>query len=422
MAVGIIREGMLSEKIMSAVILSGEIKRHKLHTFFPHASTNGYHKAYKKLLNAGYIQEITQRWKGYGRSNKKNIYVSATTAGRKAYSELYGEDYLKQITPNIAGKENYDRQAKINDVNALLASCDMAYMPGEKPTLAEYLSLECGLNYISASMQHGIAFSSKEIKEYLKEQHFTGSNIAFDSASGSRFISLLFYKQRVFVIYNTGAKAMLWSSTTEKRLKSILCRMLNNSELCKQRYFPLQSEASLFCIMLCSNKNGLWNLLFQKGYQPIGKEKSGEQNQRASVSLKTISTDYNKAALVTSGSNIKGQFMNVLEYSIPGELENYADKLLTLYPYKTYLRNYAGVVLNDTSNDIVLAFPYLDVHFLLQCHDGINKATFFVPKDTQNVLSVYFKGKAIEFYDADTAETLTISDNFIKLKDDEDGD
>lgn len=413
MATNKIRPGMLSEKIMSAVISCGEIKKYKLRAFAPEASNNGYYKSYQNLLKAGYIQEVTQAWKGYGRANKKNIYVLATSEGRKAFAELYGEDYLKAITPNIAGKENYDRQAKINDVNALLASCDMAYMYGEKPPLIEYLSAEVSPKYIAASMEHGIAYSSKEVKECLKSMHFQGSNIAFDSASGSRFISLLFYKQKVFVLYNTGAKAMLWSTTTEKRLKSVLCRLINESELANAGYIARQSESTLRCIMLCTNKNGLWNLLFQRGYRPIGKEVNGEANQRASVSLKVLTSDYSNTALITSGTNISAQFINALEMSNEAARAEYADKLLTLYPDMSYIKRFNGVVLSDGENTPIFAMPYLDAHFLQQCHESKVQAKYYVPDNTQNVLSVFLKGYALEFYDADTAEKLEISPSFM---------
>jgi hypothetical protein len=298
----------------------------------------------------------------------------------------------------------------------------MAYMHGEKPSLGEYLSTECGERYIAASMAHGIAYSSKEIKEYLKEMHFGGSNIAYDSASGSRFISLLLYKQRVFILYNTGAKSMLWSSTTERRLKSVICRLLNESELCQKGYLPRQSENTLRCIMLCTNKNGLWNLIFERGYRPIGKEGEGEKNQRASVSLRVLSQDYSYAALVTSGTNSAQQFINALEYSNEQSREEYADKMLTLYPEMSYLKRFSGVVLSDGENPPIFAFPYLDVNFLLQCFASETQAQYYVPDNTQNVLYAYLKDKALGFYDSQTAEKLSISSSFINSKKLEDDD
>ena len=406
-----LRIGTAAERILSCVISAGEIKRHKIRSFLPDMSKNGYYKAYQSLLDAEYIKETVHAWKGYGSSGYKGVYVSATTAGRNAFAKIYGSDYMKSISPNMSGKANFDRQSKANDVNALLASCDMAYAQGEKPTLEEYLSVSCGEEYIKDSMNHGIAYSSREIKDYLRLNHLSGgTNIPFDSASGSRFHCILFYHRAVFVIYNTGAKAMLWSSVTERRLKSVICKLINDSELCDSGLTRRENESSLRCILLCTRKTGLYNILMGRGYKAIGSEKKQGNGKRGSLTIETLVKDYTSAAIVTTGNTQREQFLNALTFCSPAARAAYADKIIALYPEFSYLPNTNRLLFSD-GGVRYLALPFIDAQALLIYKNYSSPMNYCVPAGTQNVIRAFVGDKATAFYDAETMQKLDIRTN-----------
>ena len=399
-----IKPNGIADRILTTVISAGEIKRYKIRPFLTDVSTNGYYKAYHQLLVLEYIKEDAHTWKGYGRTGGKSVYVSATLKGRSAFAELYGQEYLVKISPNISKKRNFDRQSKTMDVNALFSVCDMAYAQGEKPTIAEFLSLECGEEYAAMAIRHGIAYSSVEIKDYLRNQHFvTGSNIPYDSASGSRFFSLLFYKGRAYVIYNTGARAMLWASVTEHRMKAVLCKMINDAPLSQMRVFQRQTDASLVCIVICSRKIGLMNVISGKGYRPMGKS---QDIQRKSMTIQGLLKDYSTAALIPLCGNRKEQFMNALEMQDSKEQGDYADRLTTLYPGLTYVKSGVGMCFADGMDTICFALPFLNLNWM-QAYRGAKKPAYFiVPKTTQESISRFMGPLALGFFDVETMQPL----------------
>jgi hypothetical protein len=399
-----IKPGSSADIMLATTIRAGEIKRYKLRYFLPGMSNNGFYKAYNKLLAAGYIEERSHRWLGYGRTGGSCVYVSATLSGRMAFAELYGQGYVEQISPNISKKQLFDRQSKEMDIAALFEGRDMAYLPGSKPTLNEFLSLDCGEEYAGQCITHGIAYFSKEIKAFLKEQHFSlGTNVPYDSASGSRFFALLFYHRHAYVIYNTGTKAMLWSSTTEHRLKAVLCKMINDSAISLTGFFPHQTEQTLCCIMVCSRKIGLSNVLAGRGYKAMGGHR---ENSRQSFTLTVLLKDYSSVALVPMCGNRNIQFQNALDMQDEKPRAEFADKLTTLYPSLLYAANQPGVVFADGVDAICYALPYLDIGWLMAYKGAQKPAYFVVPKTTQESISKFMGPLALGFFDMETMQPL----------------
>ena len=395
-----IRPNSVADRMMEVIITAGEIKRYKIRYFFSNISNNGYYKAYNKLLADNFIKEDKHTWKGYGKTDGKSTYVSATLAGRTQYANIYGQDYIKNISPDISQKLKFDRQSKAMDVNAMLSLCDMAYLATEKPGIESFLNLQCGEEYAKMAIQHGIAYSSKEIKEYLKEQHFDmGTNIPYDSASGSRFFTMLFYRRRVYILYNTGTKAMLWSSVTEHRLKTVLCKLINDSQLRINDLIPHQNDAGLCCVLVCSRKIGLANVMAGKGYRAIGR---GADKHRKSLTIPIVVKDYPLAALVPMAGNKKQQFLNALNMQDKSVRDEYVDKITSLYPGLVPGASAKGITFVDGDGAIYCALPYIDLAWLM-AYKGKNEPVYLiVPKTTQESISRFMGPLARGFFDANT--------------------
>lgn len=385
----------ISGKIITAVALSKRLKKKYVVAFCNDKSGQGIYKAYNRLLKLGYIVEKDETVSGKMAANHHRArYVYVTRKGRDAFCEMYGKQAIESIPDNVSDAMKLERQQRFNTINAIMASNGIIWSPTVKPTFKAFLNCELGVDQMKYMLDRGIAYSSREIKAYITERHNEEwNNHSHDSLSGARACHVLFYKNMIYVIYDSGSKKMKWSNTVEGRFKSVLVSAINESKISELGLVKKLDERILDAIIFCSSPKWVSSVLETQKNTEWQKRKS-DRLDTVNLSVKTIEKAYRTSGLVIGASieSMSTQFENAIKYRTSEGREEYGDQYTAMYPYlhmyetdpMIRLKNIGASSDGEETNYII--FPYIDLSWIQIARIINMKGIYVVPDGTQNVI------------------------------------
>lgn len=233
--------GSLRDNLLVFLATSGPISKKALHTPFKSMySTQYYSRAYRRLLEYGYIQET----KVNGR-----LEVRLTREGIAAVRALHPD---REITKAPAAKDYMKkrRQQMQAGTRAVFAGAGIIVSGAAKPDLEELQkqNSEEETRY-NRSITRGIFYSSSELKQICKIKN--GSS---EYLYSSRLLGIVLYEQNIFYIYNIGQKLIELYPKRELKTITAIQKALNNIPVIKN---SVNIEESGTCILLGNLKSML---------------------------------------------------------------------------------------------------------------------------------------------------------------------